>query len=189
MLRDRESNARHVGFLKRIRTNELAANLPSNAHDWRRIEHRGRDTRHHISGPGTGRGHRDTNLPTGTCIAISHVRRTLFMANQHVTDRIFEHGVVCRKDGSPGVTEHRTHSLAHERFPNDLRARPYIRHRRNLTIRQKSTETPGMNSSISTVRETTNETKYIQAYLAITSEIKTVLSSAGLPHHSLPPSI
>jgi hypothetical protein len=40
VLRDGKRDARDVGLLKRVGTDELAANLPRNADDGRRIEHR-----------------------------------------------------------------------------------------------------------------------------------------------------
>ena len=128
VLRDRQGHAGDVGFLKRVRADQLAAHLAGDADDRRAVHHRRRDAGHHVRRAGPGCRNRDADLPARAGIAVGHVRRALLVPDQHMADRIIEHGVIGRKDGAAGITEDVGHSLANETFPNNLRSCAFHMH-------------------------------------------------------------
>ena len=122
VLGNRQRDAGHVGFLKRIGPDELAAHLAGDAHDRRRVQHRRRDAGHHVRGAGARGGDRDTDSAARPRVAVGHVRGALLVAHEDVADGIIEHGVVGRQNRPARIAEHVGHSLPHETFPDNLRA-------------------------------------------------------------------
>ena len=122
VLGDGQRDARDVAFLEGVGADQLAAHLPGDADDGRGIHHRRRDTGHEVGGAGAGGGNRHADLPGRPGVTVGHVGGALFVAHQHVPDRVVEHRVVGGKDGSARVAEDAGHAFAHQRFPEDLRA-------------------------------------------------------------------
>src|SRR3954447_25007508 len=48
------------------------------------------------------------------------MRRALFVADEHVPNRVLQHGVVGGQNRAAGIAEHVGDALAHERFPQNL---------------------------------------------------------------------
>ncbi len=122
VLGDRQRDAGDVAFLERVGPDELAADLASDADDGRRIHHRRGDARDQVGGPGARGGDGHADLAGGPGITVGHVRRALFVADQHVADGVVEHRVIGREDGSARVAEHAGDALPHEGLPQDLGA-------------------------------------------------------------------
>ena len=121
MLGDRQRDAGDVGFLKRVRANQLAADLAGDADDGRGVHHRGGDAGDHVGRARTrGRdGHADAAARAR--IAVGHVRGALLVADQHVPDRVLEHRVVGGQNRAAGVAEDVGHALTDETLPQNLR--------------------------------------------------------------------
>ena len=119
VLRDGQRDAGDVGFLKGVGADQLAADLPRDAHDWRRIEHRRRNACDHIGRAGPGGSNRDADLPAGASESIGHVRRTLLVAHEDVMDLAVLERVVCRQNCTTGIAEHVLHTLALDAFPQN----------------------------------------------------------------------
>ena len=132
VLGDRQRDAGDVGFLKGVRSDEPAADLPRDAHDRRRVHHGGRDAGDHVRRAGARGRDRDADAAARARIAVGHVGGALLVAHQHVADRIAEHRVVGRQDRAAGIAEDVGHSLTHQGFPDDLRTGQL--HRRTLTF-------------------------------------------------------
>ncbi len=98
VLGNRQRDARDVGFLERIRADQLAAHLTGDADDGRAVHHRRRDARHHVRRAGAGRRDGDADLAAGTRVAVGHVRRALLVAHEDVADWIVQHRVVRRAE-------------------------------------------------------------------------------------------
>ena len=101
VLRDRQRDPGDVGFLKRVRADQLAAHLAGDADDRRRVHHRSGDAGDHVgrARPGRRDGHADPAARAR--IAIRHVRGALLVADQDVAHRIAEHRVVRRQNAPP----------------------------------------------------------------------------------------
>ena len=122
VLGDRQRHAGDVGFLERVGADQLAADLPGDADDRRGVEHRRGDAGDHVRGARTGGRNRDADLPSRAREPVSHVRRALLVAHQHVADGVLRHRVVRGQDRAARVSKHGMHALAGEAFPNDLRS-------------------------------------------------------------------
>jgi hypothetical protein len=122
VLGDRKSDAGDVDFLKSIRTDELAADLPGDANDGRRIEHRSCNACHEIGRSRTGSRYRDSNVAAGSSIPICHVSGTLLMTDQHVMDLAVLQRVVRRQDRAPWVSEDVCYSFLLQALPQNLRS-------------------------------------------------------------------
>src|ERR1700682_1788072 len=81
---DRHSDPGDVNFLKRVGTQNLAAHLTGNAHDWRGIQHRRSYAGDHVGGAGAGGGHSYTHSAACASVPVSHMRSTLFVAHKDV---------------------------------------------------------------------------------------------------------
>ena len=117
VLGDGQRDARDVGLLKRIGADELASHLTGDAHDRGGIEHRRGDAGDHVGGARSRGRDGDTDLPTGSRVAIRHVRGALFVPHQHVMDLAVLQGVIGRQDRAAGIAEHVPHALSFETLP------------------------------------------------------------------------
>ena len=120
VLGDRQGDAGDVGLLKRVGSDQLAADLAGDADDRRRVHHRRRDAGHHI-GRARSRGRdRDADLAGRARVAVRHVRRPLLVTDEDVANRVLQHRVVGGQNRAARVAEHIGHPFAHERFPENL---------------------------------------------------------------------
>ena len=106
VLGDRQRDAGDVGFLKRVGSDQLAADLTGDADDRRAVHHRRRDAGDHVGRPRTRGGDGDADLAARARVAVGHVRRALLVADEHVANRILQHGVVRGQDRAAGIAEH-----------------------------------------------------------------------------------
>ena len=125
MLRDGQRDAGDVGFLERVRANQLAADLTGDADDRHGVHHGRGDAGDHVGRAGAGGGNRDADLSGRAREAIRHVRGALFVPHEDVPDRVVEHRVVRRKNRSSRIAEHARDSLTHQAFPQNLPASPF----------------------------------------------------------------
>ena len=121
VLRDRQRDARDVGFLKRVGSDQLAAHLAGDADDRRAVHHRGGDAGDHVGRARPGRRNGDADLAARARVAVGHVRRALLVPDEDVADRIAEHRVVRGQNRPARIAEDIGHPLAHQRVPDNLR--------------------------------------------------------------------
>ena len=117
VLRNRQRDAGDVGFLKRVGSDQLAADLTGDADDRRAVHHRRRDAGDHVGRSRTRGGDGDADPAARARVAVGHVRRALLVADENVPDRIPEHRVVCGKNRSARIAEDVGDAFADERFP------------------------------------------------------------------------
>ena len=120
VLGDRQRDAGDVGLLEAIAANQLAADLAGDADDRNGVHHRGGDARHHVGGAGARGGNRHADLAAGARVAVGHVRGALFVAHQHVADRVVEHRIVRRQDRAARIPEDGRDPFTDQAFPEDL---------------------------------------------------------------------
>ena len=70
--------------------------------------------------PGPGGGDRHADPAAGARVAVGHVRGALFVADQHVANRVIEQRVVGRQDGAAGVAEDGVDALFDQARPDDV---------------------------------------------------------------------
>src|SRR5579859_6370074 len=87
MLRNRLSQAKHIGLLETIAPNQMPTYLTSKGHDRDRIHKGCRQTGNQIGSPRPARSNTHTYFTSCTSITISRVHRCLLMANQYVMQR------------------------------------------------------------------------------------------------------
>src|SRR5437773_5240212 len=94
VLRNWKRDTGDIGFLESIRTQQLATNLAGNAHDGRRIQHRRGNARDHVGRTGPRSSDGNTYSSSRPGVAVRHVSRALFMANQDVMNRTVLESIV-----------------------------------------------------------------------------------------------
>ena len=103
VLHDRTRYADHVGFLERIRTDQIGRHLAGNDDHRNRVHVRGRDTGDGVGGSGAGGHEYHTGLPGRARIAVGHVRGSLLVTHQNVFDALLAEdrivNVQCRAAG------------------------------------------------------------------------------------------
>ena len=80
--RTRDPHAVH--FLERIAADGVGRDLPGDDHHGHRIHVGGRDAGDRVGGTGSGCDEHHTGLARGSGVAVSHVGRTLFVADEDV---------------------------------------------------------------------------------------------------------
>ncbi len=123
VLGDRKRDAGDVSFLKGVGADQLAAHLPGDAHDGRRIQHRGGDAGDHVGRPRPRSRNRHSNLATGPGIAVRHVGGALLVAHQDVVDIAMLQGVIRRQNCASGIAENVLYALALQALPKNLCSR------------------------------------------------------------------
>ena len=121
VLGDGHGNARDVDLLKRVRAQDLTADLAGNTHDRRRVQHSGGDAGNHVRCARTRCGHGDADATAGAGVAIGHVCGALFVADKDVVQLRFTKSVIDRKNGSTWIAEDLAHAKTRERFAKDFR--------------------------------------------------------------------
>jgi hypothetical protein len=58
-------------------------------------------------------------------VSIGHVGRALFVPDQDVVDRVFQHRVIGRQNRAAGIPKDGLHALVGQALPDDLRAGSY----------------------------------------------------------------
>ena len=122
MFRDGQSDAGDVGFLKRVGTNQLAANLTSDADDRRGIQHGGGDSSDHVGRARARGSDGHAHFTARASVAVCHVSCALFMAHQHVVNFAVLQSVIGGQDRAARVSEHVAHALPFEALPEYLRS-------------------------------------------------------------------
>src|SRR5579864_6161422 len=120
VLRNRHRNTGDVDLLKRIGAEHLAAHLPGNAHNGRRIEHGSCDAGDHVGRARTGSSHGHANAATGARIAIGHMRRALLVTYENVVKLGFSERVVYRKNRASGISKNMFNAEFSQRFTEDF---------------------------------------------------------------------
>ena len=122
VLGDGQRDAGDVGFLERVGTEQLAADLPGDAHDGRRVHHGRGNTGHHVGGARTRSRDGDSHLAGGAGITVGHVRGALFVTHQNVANRAVAQRVVRRQDRPARISEDGFHAFALQTLPKNSRA-------------------------------------------------------------------
>ena len=122
VLGDRQRDAGDVGFLERVGSDQRFGDLAGDADDRNRVHHRVGDAGDQVGRAGPGGGQRDADLAARPRVAVGHMRGALFVADQHVANRVIEQCVVGRQDCPARIPEHRVHALFDEDRPEDVRA-------------------------------------------------------------------
>ena len=122
--RDGHRHADRVGLLKRVRAEQCGGNLPRDADDRRRVEHRIGYSGDEIRRAGTGGGQTDAHLACRTGVALRRVYGALFVTRQDVVQPVgmMVQMIVDRNDLSAGITEDRIGSLGDERQQQRFRS-------------------------------------------------------------------
>ncbi len=123
MLGDGQGDAGDVGFLKSVRTDQLAAHLSGNANNGGRIQHGGGDAGDHVGGARSGSCDRNAHFAAGAGVAIRHMRRALLVAHQDVVDIAVLQRVIRRQNCASGIAEDMLYAFALQAFPQDLCSR------------------------------------------------------------------
>ena len=119
VLRNWKRDTGDIGFLECIRTQQLATNLAGNAHDGRGIQHRRSNTRDHIGGARPRSSDGNSYSSGGPGVAVGHVSRALFMANQDVMNRTVFESIVGRQDRAARIAEYVRDAFALQAFPEN----------------------------------------------------------------------
>ncbi len=119
---DGHGDAGDVDFLKGIGAEKLAANLPGDADDGRRIEHRGGDAGDHIGGAGAAGGHGHADAASSACVAVGHVRCALLVANEDVMELGFAERIINGKNRAARITENMFYAEMFQRLAEYFRA-------------------------------------------------------------------
>ena len=122
VLRDRQSDAGDVHFLKGIGAEHLGGNLAGDGDDGHGVKHGGGDAGDEVRRAGSAGRHAYADASGCAGVAIGHVRRALLVPHQHVPDGKLTQRVVDGQDGAAGITEDFADAFSFERCPHDLRA-------------------------------------------------------------------
>ena len=122
VLGDRQRHTGDVSLLKSVRSKQLAADLPGDAHDGRGIHHRGSDPGDHVGRARAGGSHRNTYAAGRACVAVRHMRSALFVAHQNVANRAVPQRIVRRQNRPAWIAEDSLHALALQTFPKNSRS-------------------------------------------------------------------
>ena len=104
------------------RADQRCGHLAGDADQRNRIHHRGGDAGDQVGGAGAGGRERDADLAAGARVAVGHVRGALFVADQHVANRVVEQRVVGRQNRAARIAEDGVHALFHQDRPDDVSA-------------------------------------------------------------------
>ena len=106
VLDDRQRDAGDVGLLEGVGADEVAAHLPGDGHQRRRVEVGGGDAGDEVGGAGAAGRRADAHLAGGAGVAVGGVRRALLVAHQHVAQLLgVVEGVVERDRDAAGIAE------------------------------------------------------------------------------------
>ena len=119
VLGDGERDTGDVSFLKRVGSNQLAADLSGDADDGRRVQHGRRNARDHVGRARPGRGHRHAHSASGAGEPVGHMSRALLVTYQDVVNLAVLQRVVGGQNCAARIPEHRLHALAFEAFPQN----------------------------------------------------------------------
>ena len=120
MLGDGQRDAGDIRFLEGIGSQHRLGHLSRDADDRNRVHHRRGNAGDQVGGarPRRGDGHAD---PAACArVTIGHVRGALFVAHQHVANRVIEQRIVGRKNSAARVPEDGVHALFHQARPDDV---------------------------------------------------------------------
>ena len=98
VLDDRQGHAGDVGLLEGVGADEVAAHLPGDGDERRRVQIGGGDAGHQVGRAGTAGGGAHADLAGGAGVAVGRVRGALLVAHQHVPQVGVVQGVV-ERDG------------------------------------------------------------------------------------------
>ena len=108
-----------VGFLKRVRPNQFAADLPGDAHDRNRIEHSRRNAGNHIGSARPGSCNRHSGQSAGARIAIRHVGGALLVPDQYVMDLAVLQRVISWQNSPARIAKNVPHPFPLQTLPKD----------------------------------------------------------------------
>ena len=121
VLGDRQRDAGDIGFLKRVRAEQLAADLSGDADDGRGVHHGRGDAGDHVRRAGTGGCDGDAHFAGGARVAVGHVRGALLVTHQDVANRAVPQRVVGRQNRAARIAEDGLYALAFQALPKDPR--------------------------------------------------------------------
>ena len=123
MLRAVAGDADRVRFLEGVGADQLRRNLPGDDDHRDGIEQRVGDAGDRVGRAGPRRDEHDARLAGGAGIALRHVRRALFVADEHVADRgmIIER-VIDGQHRAARITEHDFDAQIDQAFDQNVRA-------------------------------------------------------------------
>ena len=123
VLDDRQRDAGDVGLLEGVGADEVAAHLPGDGDQRRRVQVGVGDAGDQVGGAGAAGGHADADLAGGAGVAVGGVRRALLVAHEDVAQLLgVVEGVVERDGDAAGEAEDDVAALVLEGRDEGLRA-------------------------------------------------------------------
>ena len=122
-------DADRVGFLERVRADEMGRHLAGDADDRDRIHQRVGEAGDGIGGAGPRRHQQHADLAGGTRIALRRMGRALLVAHEHMLDEVLvEQRVIDRQHRAARIAENRIDALILQGLHNHFRAAHLVRH-------------------------------------------------------------